>query len=131
MRGVRLTTKFGLVLFLGLAVPLKSATTSAASKSQSQASGRILLATVVDRSGKTLVDFGVDDFLIQEAGDEREVPARMAHIERVAWSPDGSSLLAAGSDGKDVRLFVHDWNILPIWSFNPGNNADANFCFPL
>ena len=41
--------------------------------SQSQASGRILLATVVDASGKTLVDFGVDDFLIQEAGDEREV----------------------------------------------------------
>ena len=38
---------------------------------------------------------------------------------------------AAGRDGKDVRLFVHDWNIFPIWSFNPGNNADANFCFPL
>ena len=33
-------------------------------------------------------------------GSEREIPARMAHIERVAWSPDGSRLLAAGSDGK-------------------------------
>jgi hypothetical protein len=60
-------------LLLGLAAPLEPATTSAASQSQSQASGRILLATVVDTSGKTLVDFGVDDFLIQEAGDEREV----------------------------------------------------------
>ena len=73
MRGVRVTTGFGLLLLLGLAAPLKPATTSAASQSQSQASGRILLATVVDASGKTLVDFGVDDFLIQEAGDEREV----------------------------------------------------------
>ena len=71
MRDVRATIRFGLVLVLGLAVPLRPATTSAAS--QSQASGRILLATVVDTSGKTLVDFGVDDFLIQEAGDEREV----------------------------------------------------------
>jgi hypothetical protein len=38
-----------------------------------QASGRILLATVVDTTGKTQVDFGVDDFVIQEGGDEREV----------------------------------------------------------
>ena len=40
---------------------------------QAQASGRILLASVVDTSGRTQVDFGVDDFVIKEAGDEREV----------------------------------------------------------
>src|SRR5262249_2570276 len=40
---------------------------------QAQATGRILLASVVDSSGKTQVDFGVDDFLIKEGGDEREV----------------------------------------------------------
>ena len=32
--------------------------------------------------------------------DEREIATHMAHIERLAWSPDGSSLLASGSDGK-------------------------------
>jgi Tol biopolymer transport system component len=56
-------------------------------------------------------NFGQDAraLLVQEiaTGDEREVTARMAHIERVAWSPDGNSLLAAGSDGKGRSgLFV-------------------------
>jgi hypothetical protein len=32
-----------------------------------------LLASVVDTSGKTQVDFGVDDFVIKEGGDDREV----------------------------------------------------------
>ena len=49
-------------------------------------------------------NFGEDArvLLVREiaTGDEREVPAHMAHIERAAWSPDGSTLLAAGSDGK-------------------------------
>jgi hypothetical protein len=49
-------------------------TTSDHASAQSRAStGRLLLATVVDLSGKTLVDFGVDDFVIREGGDEREV----------------------------------------------------------
>jgi Tol biopolymer transport system component len=49
-------------------------------------------------------NFGEDvrALVVQEiaTGGEREVAARMAHIERVVWSPDGSGLLAAGSDGK-------------------------------
>ena len=49
-------------------------------------------------------NFGEDErgVIVQElaTGREREVAARLAHIERVAWSPDGASLLAAGSDGK-------------------------------
>jgi hypothetical protein len=64
------TIRLGLVLLLGVAVlkPVKTLATD-----QPQASGRILLATVIDVTGKTQVDFGVDDFVIQEGGDEREV----------------------------------------------------------
>ena len=70
MRVVRVTIRFGLVLLLCVAI-LKPLRTLAAQ--QAQAAGRILLATVVDVTGKTQVDFGVDDFVIQEGGDEREV----------------------------------------------------------
>jgi hypothetical protein len=49
-------------------------------------------------------NFGEDAraLVVQElaTGAEREIPAHMAHIERLAWSPDDKSLLAAGSDGK-------------------------------
>lgn len=33
-------------------------------------------------------------------GKEREIDPKMAHVERLAWSPDGGHLLVAGSDGK-------------------------------
>src|SRR5580765_4800779 len=70
MRVVRVTIRLGLVLLLCVAI-LKPLRTLAAT--QAQASGRILLATVVDVTGKAQVDFGVDDFVIQEGGDAREV----------------------------------------------------------
>lgn len=35
--------------------------------------GRILLVTVVDRGGRTVVDFNADDFLISEGGQDREI----------------------------------------------------------
>src|SRR5204862_52159 len=35
--------------------------------------GRTLLVTVVDTRGKMLVDFGPDDFLVSDAGRERDV----------------------------------------------------------
>ena len=60
-----------MVLLLALAVP--AVPTARTTPTQVQSSGRILLASVVDTSGKTQVDFGVDDFLIREGGDEREV----------------------------------------------------------
>src|SRR5262245_32661487 len=38
-----------------------------------QVGGRTMLARVVDAAGRAMVDFGVDDFLIEEAGQERDV----------------------------------------------------------
>lgn len=35
-----------------------------------------------------------------ESGAERDVPAKLAHVESLRWSPDGEWLLASGSDGK-------------------------------
>jgi dipeptidyl aminopeptidase/acylaminoacyl peptidase len=35
-----------------------------------------------------------------ETGVERDLPAKLAHVEAVRWSPDGEWLLASGSDGK-------------------------------
>jgi hypothetical protein len=72
MRDVRQRIRFGLLPILGLAVLLTPIAGVTAHQAQ-PSSGKLLLATVVDASGKTVVDFGVDDFLIQEAGDEREI----------------------------------------------------------
>src|SRR5262245_63518217 len=70
MRSMSGSIKFALTILIGLGV-LQAEDTSA--QSQAPSSGRILLATVVDLAGKTQVDFGVDDFVIEEGGDEREV----------------------------------------------------------
>lgn len=72
MPGVMATIRYGLASLAALSLLLWPATRLAAGQSQAS-SGRLLLATVVDTSGKTLVDFGVDDFLIREDGAEREV----------------------------------------------------------
>ena len=46
-------------------------------------------------------NFGQESKVIvlrESNGSEKELPARMAHIEAVKWSPDGNDLLVSGSD---------------------------------
>lgn len=64
------------------------------------------------RNGKQLAYLsrrGAENFGLQartivvhdmETGAERDVPAKLAHVESLRWSPDGEWLLASGSDGK-------------------------------
>src|SRR5262245_61144685 len=87
MRVVRVTIGIGLVLLVALALPTPVKIVAG----QAQAAGRILLATVVDVNGKTQVDFGVDDFVIQESGDAREVlDVHVADYPVVVLIDDGS-----------------------------------------
>ena len=59
-------------------------------------------------------------------GQERELAPRLAHLERLRWSPDGGSLLVSGSDGKGrAGLFlvdVRDGATRPVFS-----DAEAPF----
>ncbi len=52
-----------------------------------------------------------------ESGVERDVPAKLAHVESLRWSPDGEWLLASGSDGKGrsglFRVRVSDGMVRP------------------
>lgn len=44
-----------------------------------------------------------------DTGDERELNPRLAHIERLTWSPDGNSLLVSGADRRSRGgLFLVD-----------------------
>ncbi|MBI3696855.1 MAG: PD40 domain-containing protein [Acidobacteria bacterium] len=44
-----------------------------------------------------------------DSDDERELLPKLAHLERVRWSPDGNSLLVSGSDNKGrAGLYIVD-----------------------
>jgi hypothetical protein len=59
---------------LGIAAALTLGQTLA-SAWQPAAAGRVLLASVLDRSGQPTVDVGADDFVIEEGHDDREILA--------------------------------------------------------
>jgi hypothetical protein len=65
---------------------------------------RFALATVADRAGKALVDIGVDDFVVQEAGANREVlDVRVADYPVAIVIDNGSR---AGADFLSIRAAV-------------------------
>ena len=86
-------------------------------------------APAFSRDGKQLAYLsrrGAENFGLQaraivvrdvEAGTERDVPAKLAHVEALRWSPDGEWLLASGSDGKGrsglFRVRLRDGMVRP------------------
>jgi hypothetical protein len=56
-----------------VALTLALATSSLLAAPQDDTAGRVMLATVVNTRGETLVDFGVDDFVVSEGGQDRDV----------------------------------------------------------
>lgn len=72
-------------------------------------------------SRRGAVNFGVQGRVIvvrnMESGAERDVPASLATISSVRWSPDGEWLLASGSDGKGraglFRVRIRDGAVRP------------------
>jgi Tol biopolymer transport system component len=66
-------------------------------------------------------NFGVEARVIvvhdMESATERDLDAKLAHVESLRWSPDGEWLLAAGSDGKGrsglFRVRVKDGLVRP------------------
>src|SRR5258705_2922570 len=61
-----------IAFMLALAAAASTPSQSSATSSQTGAS-RVALATVADPRGRPLLDVGADDFVIQEAGAEREI----------------------------------------------------------
>jgi Tol biopolymer transport system component len=67
-------------------------------------------------------NFGQDSRVIcirsMKTGEERDVPAKLAHIETIRWFPDGRSLLASGSDRKSrgglYRVDVETGKTVPV-----------------
>jgi hypothetical protein len=73
--------------------PLPPASLAAA---QPSAEGRVMLAVVVDPSGRPSVDVGVDDFVIEEGNDDREILAvRVADYPVAVLLDNGSDSQAA------------------------------------
>ena len=68
------------------------------------AASRFALATVVDRTGKALVDIGADDFVVQEAGANREVlDVRVADYPVAIVVDNGRR---AGADFLSIRAAI-------------------------
>jgi hypothetical protein len=75
--------------------------------SQQASAGRILLATVVDSTGKPQVDLAADDFVIEEGGEERDVlDVHVADYPVAVLVDDASEASALGVIKTSVARFI-------------------------
>ena len=69
--------------------------------------GKTLLVTVVDRTGRSIVDLGPDDFVVTEDGDERElVDVHVADYPIAILLDDSASPTVYGSIRTGVERFI-------------------------
>lgn len=79
------------------------------------AGGRILLASVVDRTGRSQVDLGPDDFVVSEDGDEREIlDVHIADYPVALLVDDAPGMGALGAIKSAVSRFIARIGVRPV-----------------
>lgn len=88
-------------------LPASIASAQAQTGTQLATGGKTLLATVVDRNGRSIVDLGPDDFVVTEDGDDRElVDVRVADYPVAVLLDDSASATAFQAIRGAVDRFI-------------------------
>src|SRR5262245_5987006 len=78
------------------------------------ADSRVILATIVDATGRAQVDFGLDDFVVSEGGGEREVVDVHVADYPVAVLIDASNTSALPSIKRAANRFITRIGARPV-----------------
>lgn len=103
-------------ILLGTGLVLQpAAITLAAAPQLRTGSSRIVLATIVDGSGRSMVDFAVDDFVVTEAGRERDLlDVHIADYPVLLLLDDGADASRWPTIAASARRFINRIGERPI-----------------
>jgi hypothetical protein len=93
-----------------------------------KADGRTLLATVVDRTGRTQVDLGIDDFVVDEGGQRDVIDVHIADYPVVVLVDTGNApalrVMKQAADRFITRIGVRPVGVAAL---STGSMLDADF----